>query len=48
MISFGVLKGAETVSFDGTVAGDTMKGTYTSGQSCENDTGTWEAQRTKT
>jgi len=43
-INFGAVTGAETVKFTGTISGSQMKGTYTSGPTCGNDNGTWNAQ----
>lgn len=46
-IDFGAVKahGGSTVSFTGSVAGDTMQGTYRSAGSCGKDSGTWTASR---
>jgi hypothetical protein len=45
-IEFGVVKGSETVSFTGTLSTDAMHGTYHSGPTCGDDSGTWTAHRT--
>jgi hypothetical protein len=43
-ISFGQVSGSQrTVSFDGSISGNTMHGTYHSDAACGNDTGTWKA-----
>ena len=44
-ISFGAVQAEETIAFDGTVDGNSMSGTYTSGPACGNDHGTWTATR---
>lgn len=45
-ISFGVVKAAQTISFDGTITSGGLRGTYHSGAGCGDDNGTWTAQRT--
>jgi hypothetical protein len=45
-IKFGAVEGNELVTFDGTVNGDTMGGTYHTGKGCGTDNGTWSASRT--
>ncbi|HEY5521266.1 MAG TPA: hypothetical protein VIK08_11460 [Candidatus Limnocylindrales bacterium] len=44
-IKFGAVQGNELVTFDGTVNGDTMGGTYHTGKGCGTDNGTWSASR---
>lgn len=44
-ITFGAVKAAETVTFDGTIQADAMSGTYQSGPACGDDAGTWTASR---
>ena len=44
-IQFGAVEGAQSVSYEGTVQGDHMSGTY-SALSCDNGAGSWEATRT--
>jgi hypothetical protein len=43
-ISFGAVNGNQTISYVGTVKGDTMSGTY-SAPDCSNDKGSWTATR---
>lgn len=45
-ISFGAVKGDATISYDGQLSADgqSMQGTYSAGESCKNDKGTWTAQ----
>jgi hypothetical protein len=43
-ITFGAVKGANTISYTGTVSGDSMSGTY-GAPTCGPDQGTWEATR---
>jgi hypothetical protein len=44
-IKFGAVEGNELVTFDGTVNGGTMSGTYRTGKGCGTDNGTWSASR---
>jgi hypothetical protein len=44
-ITFGVVKGSETVSFSGSVSGPVMHGEYHAGPACGDDNGTWTANR---
>lgn len=44
-ISFGAVKGNATISYDGTVKGDQMSGTYSAPAECASDSGSWEASR---
>ncbi len=44
-ISFGAVKGAETVLFEGNKNGDQMSGDDSSGPSCGDDNGTWVATK---
>ena len=44
-ITFGAVKAAETVAFDGTIQADSMSGNYQSGPACGDDVGTWSATR---
>jgi hypothetical protein len=45
-ITFGAIKAAGvSIAFTGKVHGDRMSGTYTTGESCGSDTGTWKATR---
>jgi len=44
-IKFGAVEGNELVTFDGTVNGNTMGGTYHTGKGCGTDNGTWSASR---
>jgi hypothetical protein len=44
-ITFGVVKGAENIAFDGQLSGDSLNGSYTTGKGCSNDEGTWSATR---
>ncbi|MGV8965963.1 MAG: hypothetical protein ACOH2F_06750 [Cellulomonas sp.] len=44
-ITFGAVKAAETVAFDGAIHADSMSGNYASGPACGDDVGTWTAVR---
>jgi hypothetical protein len=44
-ISFGAVSGATNIAYDGTVSGNTMKGTYKAAASCASAKGTWEATK---
>ena len=44
-ITFGAIKAAETITFDGTLAADSMTGKYQFGAGCGDDSGTWTATR---
>jgi len=44
-ISFGAVSGTNTVTYNGTISGDTMKGGYTAPSACEDAQGTWTATR---
>jgi hypothetical protein len=43
-ITFGAVEGTYAISYEGTVSGDTMSGTYSS-PSCGNAAGTWQAAK---
>jgi hypothetical protein len=43
-ITFGAVKGAQTIDYTGTVSGTTMSGTYSAPQ-CAHGKGTWTATR---
>jgi hypothetical protein len=46
-ITFGAVKGQNTVSYDGTWSGNVMSGTYSApSAACGNGTGNWQAART--
>jgi hypothetical protein len=44
-ITFGVVKAAENIAFNGELNGDSLSGNYTTGPGCGNDKGTWSATR---
>jgi len=44
-ISFGAVSGTNTVVYDGTISGSTMKGSYTAPTACEDAKGTWAATK---
>ncbi len=44
-ISFGAVKAEQTVTFDGVLSGNTLRGNYHSGPVCGSDAGTWTATR---
>lgn len=45
-ITFGAVKSQDSVSFNGTISGgDKIMGTYVTGSSCHNATGTWAAMK---
>jgi hypothetical protein len=44
-ISFGAVSGKNTVVYDGTISGSTMKGTYTAPAGCGDAKGTWQAAK---
>lgn len=44
-VTFGAVEAEATITFTGTVAGDTMSGTF-SAPDCGDDSGTWEASKT--
>lgn len=43
-ISFGAVKGSQTIAYSGSVSGSSMSGDYTAPQ-CGNDKGTWTASK---
>jgi hypothetical protein len=47
-VTFGSVEAGNEVQFQGTISADgtTMQGTYTDGEACGNDVGTWSARRT--
>ena len=44
-ITFGVVKGAETITFTGSMSGPSISGDYHAGPACGDDSGTWTATR---
>ena len=44
-ITFGVVKAAENIAFDGQLNGNSLSGNYTTGPACGSDKGTWSATR---
>ena len=46
VITFGAVKGQESVSYSGATSGaNTLQGTYAAGSTCGNATGNWAATR---
>ncbi|MEP6598143.1 MAG: hypothetical protein ABJB98_01705 [Actinomycetota bacterium] len=43
-IGFGTVEGS-SITFDGSISGNSMSGSYKSGAQCGNDNGTWKATR---